>query len=45
MGLDGELPAQGKGILHGAPVMVVGYEARADHSAEAKQAAGEGLTS
>jgi hypothetical protein len=32
------------GPLHGSAVVVVGDEARADHSAEAKQAAGEGLT-
>ena len=32
------------GLLHGSAVVVVGDEARADPSAEAKQAAGEGLT-
>jgi hypothetical protein len=44
MGLDGELPAQGKRILHGTTVVVIGDEARVEDLAEAQQAAGEGFT-
>jgi len=44
MGLDGELPVEGKGILHGTAVVVISYDDRVEYSAEAKQATGEGLT-